>query len=173
VFLYRLLLFLGCFIFSRWGDNMTLIYKHPTGGKLYQAGAKEIPEILRSKNISLLVLAATEYQPDHISNTGGNFVAAEVIYVPLKDTILFTPREFKQTIDKAKKVAAHVITHIENGNNVLSTCWAGLNRSGLISGLAMRQLSKAPGKKVAKQIRNRRSWKALSNPLFARVVVNS
>jgi hypothetical protein len=152
---------------------MTLIYKHPRGGKLYQAGAKEIPEILRSKNISLLVLAATEYQPDHISGTGGNFVGAEVIYVPLKDTILFTPKEFRKTVDKAKKVADHVITHIESGNNVLSTCWAGLNRSGLISGLAIRELSKAPGKKVVRQIRKRRSWRALSNPLFARVVANS
>ena len=152
---------------------MSLIYKHPTGGKLYQAGAKEIPKILRDKNISLLILAAKEYQPDHIANTQGAFQAAEVIYVPLNDTIFFSPKEFKKMVDKANRVANHVIDHIVRGNNVLSTCWAGWNRSGLISGLSMTQLSGNSGKKVVGQIRRNRSRSALSNPLFARVVANS
>jgi len=160
---------------------MTLIYQHPSGGKLYQAGAKEIPDILRRKNISLLVLAAEEYQPRHISGTNGTFTAAEVIYAPLKDTILFSPQEYRKTVERAQKVANHIANHISVGNNVLSTCWAGLNRSGLISGLAISQLSDIPGNQIVKQIKNKRRWRdgqgqlrhGLSNPLFARVVANS
>jgi hypothetical protein len=152
---------------------MSLIYRHTNGGELYQAGAREIPEILRENNISLLILAAKNYQPNYIEDTGGGFEAADVLYVPLRDTILFTPREYKKTIKKAKQAAELAIEHILRGDNVLSTCWAGWNRSGLISGLAIRKLSNEPGKKIVNHIRKNRSKSALSNPLFARVVANS
>lgn len=152
---------------------MSIIYKHKSGGELYQAGAKEIPDILRKKPISLLILSAEEYQPEHISNTGGSFEKIEVIYVPLKDSVFLSAKKLRDTVLKADKVSNIAVEHILSGNSVLSTCWAGLNRSGLISGLTMKKLSGAPGDKIVRQIRKLRSWRALSNPLFADVIANS
>ena len=149
---------------------MSLIFKPPTGGKLYQAGAKEIPQILKDKNISLLVLAAEEYQPKHIKGTGGAFERAEVIYVPMKDTIFQTRSQYRDTVSRAQRAANETVRHLEQGNNVLSTCWAGLNRSGLVSGLAMTDLNPGKGKETVRQIRKNRSWRALSNLRFARTV---
>ena len=153
---------------------MSLLYRNPhTGGELYQAGVREIPQILRDNNISLLILAAREYQPKHIGGTGGNFSLTDKIYVPLRDTLLFTPKEFRNTVKKAKAASKHAVDYISRGENVLSTCHAGWNRSGIISGLALVSLTGAPGKQVVYHIRNKRSPSALSNPLFAAVVANS
>jgi hypothetical protein len=153
---------------------LSLFYRDQyTGGKLYQAGVREIPQILRDNNISLLILAAREYQPKHISGTRGRFSLADKIYVPLRDTVLFTPKEFKNTVKRAKSAAEHAVDYISRGKNVLSTCQAGWNRSGIISGLALVDLTGIPGKQVVRHIRKKRSSSALSNPLFASVVANS
>lgn len=153
---------------------MSLLYRDPqTGGKLFQAGVKEIPDILRDHNISLLILAAREYQPKHIERPDGSFFVVDKIHVPLRDTILFTPREFLNTVRKAKSASDHAVDYITRGENVLSTCHAGWNRSGIISGLALVKLTGAPGKQVVRHIRDKRCSSALSNPLFASVVANS
>lgn len=153
---------------------MSLLYRNPhTGGELHQAGAKEIPHILCNNNISLLILAAREYQPQHISGTGGSFSLVHKIYIPLKDITSFSPREFKKTISNAKAAAKHAVSYISRGKNVLSSCLAGWNRSGIISGLALVELTGASGKQVVYHIRKNRSRFALSNPLFAQVVANS
>jgi len=153
---------------------LSLLYRNPhTGGELHQAGAGEIPKILRRNNISLLILAAREYQPAYITNTGGNFPLINKIYLPLKDTTNFAPGEFRKTVKDAKKAAKSVVKAIKRGENVLSTCKAGWNRSGIISGLALVELTGASGKEVIHHIRKNRSRFALSNPLFARVVANS
>lgn len=153
---------------------MSLLYRDPhTGGELHQAGAREIPKILRDGNISLLILAAKEYQPRHISRTRGNFALADKIYIPLKDITDFAPGEFQKTVSDAKSAARHTISYILRGENVLSTCKAGWNRSGIISGLALVGLTGVPGSHVIRHIRKSRSPFALSNPLFAKVVANS
>jgi len=147
---------------------MSLLFRHPhTDGKLFQAGVREIPSILNKNNISLLILAAREYQPDYIPGMHKNLT---IIYVPLKDTVTFTPKKFKKTINDAKQAANYAINTILDGKNVLSTCMAGWNRSGLISGLTLKKLINTPGKNIVKHIRNNRDWRALCNPLFADVI---
>jgi len=151
---------------------LSLLYCHPhTGGCLYQAGAREIPKLLHNANIDLLILAAREYQPDHIPGVG--FSQVDKIYLPLRDTILFTPKQFKKTINGAKSASQHAVDYIMEGKNVLSTCMAGWNRSGIISGLTLVALTGADGRRVIDHIRKHRCSSALSNPLFAQVVANS
>ena len=116
------------------------------------------------------MLAAEEYQPHHIKGTGGAFEKVEVIYVPMKDTIFQTKGQYRDTVSRAQRAADEVVNQLLQGNNVLSTCWAGLNRSGLVSGLAMTDLNPGQGRKTVQQIRKNRSWRALSNLRFARTV---
>ena len=153
------------------GDNLSLLYCYPNGGCLYQAGAREIPSILKSTEIDLLILAAKEYQPNYIKGVG--FSQIDKIYLPLRDTILLSPKQYKRTINDAKQAALHAANYIKQGKNVLSTCWAGWNRSGLISGFTLANLTGADGPQIVKHIRKHRSVSALSNPLFASAVANS
>jgi protein-tyrosine phosphatase len=142
---------------------MNLIYKHnPTGGKLYQCGAREIPRTLDTKDIDLLILAAREHQPGHYP--------VDVMHLPLDDTALMSGKKLKKTTNQAKKAANEGIKRILRGENVLSTCWAGLNRSGLVSGLIIKKLANCSGPTAVKQIRKNRSKFALFNPLFVKII---
>jgi len=150
---------------------LSLLYRGPkTQGNLYQAGKKEIPHYLRNYDIALLILAAKEYQPDFIHNTDGGFIAADKIYVPLRDTIFFSPGGLKETLNNAQIAANHAVAYILKGKNVLSTCQAGWNRSGIISGLTLKALTNCNGRKIVKHIKKRRGRNALSNPLFSHVI---
>ena len=153
---------------------MSILYRHPTtDGELFQAGIKEIPGILCNENISLLILAAREYQPSYINNTCGGFKKAFKLYVPMRDTILFTPGKFRKTLKNAKAAADLAAEHIMSGGKVLSTCAAGWNRSGLVSGFTLKKITALPGKKIVSLIKRNRCSDALSNPLFAAVIANS
>ena len=125
---------------------MSLIYRHnPTGGKLFQCGAREIPSLLKKGNISLLILAARGHQPEHYP--------VDTIHLPLDDDPLMNKKELSKTVKGAKLAANEGIRNILQGRNVLSTCQAGLNRSGLISGLMMKKLARCSGAQAVKQIR--------------------
>jgi hypothetical protein len=153
---------------------MSLLYREPiSGGKLFQAGIKEIPGILCNENIDLLILAAREYQPEFIDNACGGFTASKKVYIPMKDTIFFTPGKFKQTVKRANAAADLASDYLVSGKNVLSTCAAGWNRSGLISGLTLLRLTSFSGRQIVNLIKRNRCRSALSNPLFAAVIVNS
>lgn len=150
---------------------MSLLFKHPqTGGELHQAGAKEIPSLIRRNKIDLIIFAAREYQPETLDKSNKQFLRAEKIYVPMKDTSKLRGKELKNTIALAKFAANRAIKTIIAGGNVLSTCWMGWNRSGLISGLALKKLTQKDPEKIVKLIRKNRTIFALSNPLFVKII---
>lgn len=150
---------------------MSLLFKHPwTGGELHQAGAKEIPYLIRRNKIDLIIFAAQEYQPETLDKSNKQFIRAEKIYVPMKDSSKLRGKELKNTIDLAKFAANRASLAIIGGKNVLSTCWAGLNRSGLISGLILKKITREHPKKVVSLIRKNRSSFALFNPLFVKII---
>lgn len=130
---------------------MDLLYEHTNRAKLYQCGALEIPgtpenfyygwdkskqiskkekqateksilDGLKDSNIDMLILASTEYQPKFTTNV------IEIVNIPFDDSetenMGVILNQINSTIEKAA-------TAIENGKNVLSTCWAGINRSRL------------------------------------------
>jgi len=165
---------------------MDLIYEHSNGAKLYQCGALEIPgspedfyygwdrsnliskkekkkindsilKALKTSGIELLILAATEYQP--------NFEAPslEIFNVPFpdEDTEKVAPllKRLNPTINKA-------VSLMKEGKNVLSTCWAGINRSSFISGLILQKLTEMSGKEIIELIRENRDMYCLCNETF-------
>ena len=101
------------------------------------------------------------------------FEIAEKIYVPLDDDSDLRGEELRDTIGLAKFAANEVIKTILAGGNALVTCRSGWNRSGLISGLAMRKLTRKDPQTIIRSIRKNRSPFALSNSLFVEIVKRS
>ena len=95
---------------------------------------------------------------------------AEKVYVPLDDDSDLRGEELRHTIGLAKFAANKVIKTIMTGGNALVTCRSGWNRSGLISGLALRRLTRKDPKTIIRSIRRSRSPFALSNPLFVEIL---
>ena len=69
----------------------------------------------------------------------------------------------------ALDVADEVAREVEAGGKVLVVCNMGLNRSGLVVGLALRLLG-MPADKVVAYVREKRDPNALSNSTFADMV---
>ena len=126
-----------------------------SGGRLAQGSA---PPLGVPLPFDTVVLAAREYQPD--------LPGFEVVRVPLDDG----PPPTKAERMRIRHVARDVADRVRAGKRVLVTCWAGRNRSGVISGLAMRHLG-VPGPEAAARIR--RAREGLTNPHFYAMVVGS
>jgi protein-tyrosine phosphatase len=71
-----------------------------------------------------------------------------------------------------KDAANKVVQHVRNGKNVLVTCLAGQNRSGLVTALALQQLTGWSGKKIVNHISAKRMW-ALHNATFAQYIIDT
>ena len=108
-----------------------------------------------------MVLAAREAQP-----RAESFPGVEVIRAPYADRF-FEPLK-PTTRRRVIRVAQEVALRVRDKQNVLVTCLMGLNRSGLIAGLALRYLGMS-GPEAVEQIRRNRAG-ALSNPTFRRMV---
>jgi len=81
-------------------------------------------------------------------------------------------RNWPEFQDEVLDVADEVAREVEAGGKVLVVCNMGLNRSGLVVGLALRFLG-MPADKVVDYIRDKRSSDALSNSTFADMVENA
>lgn len=109
----------------------------------------------------LIVLSASEYQP-----SADKFPGAELLRVPLPDdwrglSAAARKKLYAAAADAAEQVAA---AH-RAGKRVLVTCGAGLNRSGLITGLALRALGHTGDDAIA-LIRRARGPHALGGKAF-------
>lgn len=112
--------------------------------------------------VDTLVLAAAEEQPPTPDTLDG-------FRLPLEDR-LFPNRTVRRAVRKAAMdVARQCAARILNGKRVLSTCAAGLNRSGLVSGLTLRFLRVSPDDAV-KLVRLARGVSALGNSDFEAIV---
>lgn len=104
----------------------------------------------------VLVLCAEEHQPP-----AKLWPSVEVVvYCPMDDAELD-----RKTLRRAQRAAKIVVKCVRAGARVLVTCWAGRNRSGLVTALALRELTGWPGRQVLRHIQRKRSG-ALTNPSF-------
>ena len=129
--------------------------------RLFQGSAVSAAETY--EHFDAIVLCAEEYQPRL------PYFRGQVIRAPFGDSAHPTDKE----INVARQAANTVVSAYGRGARVLVTCQAGLNRSGLVVGLAMRQLyPAASGPAVVAWIQRRRQ-EALCNPVFARIVATA
>jgi hypothetical protein len=141
---------------------------------LYQGSAPPVGPLLCASGINVVVLCALEWQPpkyvanpcQQIMGYDGKsppYPGVEVVYAPNDDDFCEAPsREILQTTIKA---ASYVAQQIRQGKSALVTCWAGRNRSGLVSAIALHRLTGLPGAECAKMVQKVRP-KALGNPQF-------
>lgn len=143
---------------------MTPIYKHKNGATIYQCGYREIPHDLKKANIGLVLFMAEECPPlNH--HTG-----AKVEYYPTDDAMMRPgSMEYIQMVATATKAAKSAIKYLNNGQNVISSCHAGRNRSGLVTGLVLKELTNANPEQVVQWIQRKRQ-DALSNPSFVNML---
>lgn len=125
--------------------------------RLWQGGAPKPG----SYAFDLIVLAASEYQP-----SADKFPGVEILRVPLPDDWRgMTADARAQLYASAVAAAQAVATAHRAGRRVLVTCGAGLNRSGLITGLALRDLGHTADEALA-LIRKARGARALAGKAF-------
>lgn len=131
------------------------------GGELWQGGEKDLLSFHPAFDV--VVLMAIECQHD-LKRPG-------VIKAGIDDKFPLTPSEKKHIETVAHKVSDAMVKALTQGKLVLSTCYAGWNRSGLVSGLTLVKCGLSP-RKAIKTIRDARDG-ALGNPDFVRIIMES
>jgi protein-tyrosine phosphatase len=130
---------------------------------LYQGGRPPPGDGLAKAGIDVLVLAAKEHQD------AGAHEGLIVICAPGDDDL--RPHRLARFIDGWRAAAEQVVEHIKAGRNVLVTCMAGQNRSGLIVGMALCMLTGCNGKEAVVAVQTRRPY-GLNNSTFARYLID-
>ena len=139
------------------------IAKFDNGAELWQGTYPPTGDTLRKLGFDVVVLAAEEYQPESSRFTGG----VKVIHAPNDDA----PISEGGDTSLALRVSAETAQALRDGKKVLSTCAAGLNRSGLVSSFTlMRLFPEKTGDEIIDLIRDARGGWAMSNGDFAKVV---
>lgn len=128
---------------------------------LWQGGRPPTGNRLHTYGFHALVLCAAEYQPDaHL------FPGVEVIYAPNDDNFGQITRE---QIEGALAAARQTAALVRSGRKVLVTCWAGINRSGLVSAISVHLLTGWSGVACIRHVKSARRG-ALRNPAFQEVL---
>lgn len=127
---------------------------HRLAPRLYQGSAPPAGPELRARGFDMLVLAAEEIQPPEQM-----FPGVRVIRAPSDDSSHIPEAT-------AHPAAQEVARALRAGKRVLVTCAMGLNRSGIISALALWYATGRPGAECVAQVQNNRP-NALCNGWFA------
>jgi hypothetical protein len=126
--------------------------------RLYQGG--RVDGRYAYKPFDMIVLCSEEHQP-RMSRFHGKIVRPR-----FDDTLYPNERETAAAFAAAKQVAGELY----KGGVVLVTCSAGLNRSGLVTGLALCMGTKLHGEQIVTLIRRARGDWALGNRTFEKMV---
>lgn len=149
---------------------MDLIWKHTSGGELWQGGERDVAQLIEKRDLRIDVvgLMAMNFQPRMPSHY-------RVIRGRLIDEPTMSNEAAALTLGIADLAASDLSFHMRLGRNVLSSCRAGRNRSGLVSGLTLVKLGMPPEAAV-ELVRARRvnaDGPALDNLLFVRLIHDS
>lgn len=135
-----------------------LIDAHHISSGLWQGGVPLPGTTVRDAGFHVLVLCAMEYQP-----SADEFPGIEVVHAPNDDDDSRTPTRDELRI--AMKASQRVLRALQAEQKVLVTCWAGRNRSGLVSALALHHHLGLSGNQAATLVQMCRP-KALTNREF-------
>lgn len=131
---------------------------------LYQGPLPPVGDGLKRAGVDVLVLCAKEWQD------ASAYVGITVICAPGDDDT--RPQRLVQFLPGWQNAARQVAAHVKAGRTVLVTCMQGLNRSGIVTALALTELTNFSGDQIVNFIQSKRSM-ALCNPTFAQYIVNT
>jgi protein-tyrosine phosphatase len=134
--------------------NHSRIFTH-----LYQGARPPTGPTLLANGFDVVVLCAEEYQRPPAA-----FMGIRVLSCPYGDSF-HTPLTFDERRMIAD-TAARVAQATRGGARVYVSCAQGINRSGLVSALAVRQLTGCSGLEARRWVQKRRQG-SLTNPIFA------
>lgn len=145
---------------------MNLVYRHKSGGELWQGGAEDVKALAsrHDPRIKTIALFAIEFQPDIRS---GRY---EVLKHGFNDNSWMQEQEAREVVSLADRVSDGLAKRIRAGHGVLSSCYAGWNRSGLVSGLTLMKVADVSPDEAVGLIREARGPDALCNNLFVRMI---
>jgi protein-tyrosine phosphatase len=131
---------------------------------LWQGAIPPRGDTLVKKGFQVLVLCASENQ------NADAYPGLQVICAPGDDDerVHRMERDLKVWIPAAQQVADAV----RQGKKVLVTCMAGLNRSGMVIALALRELTGWSGPAIVKHMKAQRPY-ALCNSTFEKYIKDS
>jgi len=119
----------------------------------------------------VLVLCAKELQARNVNAPPGKMI----IRIPMDDDI-YRPVN-RQNAMRFHQTAELVANHVRAGRRVLVTCAAGMNRSGVVTALALMRVVRMPPRNAIALIRQRRPRQGdaypLMNPLFQQFIENA
>jgi len=124
---------------------------------LWQGAYPPTGTILKELGFSLVILCAQEYQPP-----ASQFPGVRVCYAPNVDDFDYQPS--RETLNTTIKAANLVVEFLKQKKLVLVTCWAGVNRSSLVSALALHKFLGISGSDACALIQSKRY--TLTNPQF-------
>ena len=130
---------------------------------LWQGSRRSTWSYLSSKGFNVLVLCAEEWQPPKSAYPS----SVEIIYAPNADDPFRQPT--RNELLRAIQAGRDVALAIRRGKKVLVTCMAGLNRSGLVSALALHFITGDDGVTCMNRIHRKRPG-SLRNQQFQQVL---
>lgn len=141
-----------------------LLEAHEIVPYLWQGSVPPKGDTLQDAEIKVLVLCAREWQIP-----ADEFPGVRVIHAPNDDSAQWPLT--REKLRSAVQAARQVTTAVHDGQTCLVTCAAGMNRSGLVSALALHMLYDWSGLKCIQHVRQKRGphrdgYKPLSNPEF-------
>jgi len=129
------------------------------GPRLYQGAKPPYGRHVQKAGFDVLVLCAVEHQP-----RARCFPGVHVIHCPLDDAD-HPPSEYEWNL--ANQTGRFVAECIKIGGRALVTCMQGRNRSGLVTALALHNLTQQPGLVCVKYVQEgRTAAPALTNDHF-------
>ncbi len=144
---------------------MNLVYRHHSGGRLYQGNFQDATDVqaLDKARIKVVVFAAYEKNYVHLPDR------FDVIRARLDDSF-FIGKEAEYEYQRcARKVSKLMIFYLSRGARILSSCAQGRNRSGLLTAATLLRCG-IQAEQAIRMIRQARGPFALSNPAFVRMI---
>lgn len=141
---------------------------------LYQGAAPPVGPTLKAAGFDTVVLCAEEWQPPRFvdplcrmqmgyTDNSHPYPGLAIVYAPNDDNFSRPPTG--QELFVAGRAAGFAANRIRAGGNVYVSCWAGKNRSSLVTGLTIHALTGLSGIDCLLKIKKARP-EALTNPQF-------
>jgi hypothetical protein len=113
-----------------------------------------------------IVLCSSEFQPEVIFPDDKS---KRILRCPFDDSDLaLTPVQ----VERLKAAARQIVEEHEEERRILITCFAGINRSGLLMGMVLKERFGITGEEAIRWIRKKR-YGSLSNRSFCRHLIYS